>query len=100
MVSAARPGAYLVDFLPILKSVPEWFPGATFKRVAREGYELAQELQEKPFAWAKKQLEEGKAKPSFFLSLMEQKGLASDDPVEEMTMMKKACAVMYASMFL
>ncbi|GJE99707.1 cytochrome P450 [Phanerochaete sordida] len=30
------PGNYLVDSLPFLKYVPEWFPGANFKREARE----------------------------------------------------------------
>lgn len=97
MVSAARPGAYLVDFLSFLKYVPEWVPGADFKRVAREGWELAQELQEKPFAWAHKQLAEGKAERSFFTALIDAKGLATDDPVEEQKMIQKACAVMYAS---
>lgn len=99
MVSAARPGAYLVDVLPFLKYVPEWFPGANFKKVAREGWELAQDLQNKPFAWAQQQLDEGKARPSFFKTLMESKGLASDDPEEEMRIIKKASAVMYASMY-
>ncbi|KAK0469989.1 cytochrome P450 [Desarmillaria tabescens] len=97
MVSAARPGAYLVDFLPFLKYVPEWFPGTGFKRVAREGWELAQDLQDKPYAWAKKEFEEGRARPSFFTALMAAKGLSSDDTVEEANIIKKASAVMYAT---
>ncbi|KAJ7587011.1 cytochrome P450 [Mycena floridula] len=97
MVSAARPGAYLVDSLPFLKFVPEWFPGADFKRVAREGWELAQELQERPWAWAQERLAEGTAKPSFFTLLMESKGLVTDDPIEEQKLIQKACAVMYAT---
>ena len=28
------PGAFLVDIIPILKYVPEWFPGARFQRKA------------------------------------------------------------------
>ena len=28
------PGAFLVDFIPILKYVPEWFPGAKFQSKA------------------------------------------------------------------
>ena len=27
-------GTFLVDIIPILKYVPEWFPGATFQRKA------------------------------------------------------------------
>ncbi|SJK97106.1 uncharacterized protein ARMOST_00356 [Armillaria ostoyae] len=97
MVSAARPGAYLVDFIPFLKYIPEWFPGAHFQRVAREGRDLAEDLQNKPYAWARKQFDEGKAKPSFFRSIMEAKGLCSDDPVEEEQLIKKASALMYAT---
>lgn len=98
MVSAARPGAYLVDILPILKYVPEWMPGAGFRRVARKGYELAQELQEKPWAWAEQQLAEGTARPSFFTALIAAKGsFLPKDLAEEEIMMKKACAVMYAT---
>ncbi|KAF7366793.1 Cytochrome P450 [Mycena sanguinolenta] len=97
MVSAARPGAYLVDLLPILRYVPEWFPGASFQKVAREGRELSQELQTKPFAWALKQFDEGTALPSFFKDLMEHKKIASDDPEEAQHIIKCATAVMYAT---
>ncbi|KAK0193596.1 cytochrome P450 [Armillaria mellea] len=74
MVSAARPGAYLVDFLPFLKYVPEWFPGAGFKRVAREGWELAQDLQNKPYAWAKKEFEEGQSASELLHSINGREG--------------------------
>lgn len=33
---AGAPGAFLVDVLPWLKHVPEWLPGAGFKKFARE----------------------------------------------------------------
>lgn len=41
---AIVPGAFLVDTFPILKHVPEWFPGAgfkTFARVARDQLDLS-----------------------------------------------------------
>lgn len=97
MVSAARPGAYLVDLLPVLKYVPEWFPGASFQTVGRKGRELSEELQNKPFAWAMKQFDDGNALPSFFKDLMENKEVASDDPVEAQHIIQCATAVMYAS---
>ncbi|KAJ7764633.1 cytochrome P450 [Mycena maculata] len=97
MVSAARPGAYLVDLLPILKYIPEWFPGASFQKVARQGRELSQELQNKPFTWAVKQFNEGNALPSFFKDLMENKEVASDDPAEAEHIIQCATAVMYAT---
>lgn len=36
MAEAGNAGAYLVDSLPWLKHVPDWFPGAGFKKEAQE----------------------------------------------------------------
>ncbi|KXN83056.1 O-methylsterigmatocystin oxidoreductase [Leucoagaricus sp. SymC.cos] len=36
ITAAVVPGKYAVDALPILKYIPEWFPGAGFKKEARE----------------------------------------------------------------
>ena len=30
------PGLFAVDFLPILRHIPEWFPGGVFHKIARE----------------------------------------------------------------
>ncbi|EIM80470.1 cytochrome P450 [Stereum hirsutum FP-91666 SS1] len=97
MVSAARPGAYMVDVIPILRYVPEWFPGANFQRVARRGYELAQDLQQKPWVWGMNQYKKGVAKPSFFTSLMEPDGIAVQHSPEKMKVIQKDCAVLYAT---
>ncbi|KAJ7467799.1 cytochrome P450 [Mycena galericulata] len=59
------PGKYLVDSIPILKYVPEWFPGAGFKREVKVCRELCQALVEKPFAQAKRSIAAGIAVPSF-----------------------------------
>jgi hypothetical protein len=33
--AAGHPGAFLVDIFPIMKIIPEWFPGAGWKRKAK-----------------------------------------------------------------
>ncbi|KAG1874758.1 cytochrome P450 [Suillus subalutaceus] len=38
------PGAFMVNYLPFLAKVPEWLPGAGFKRLAREWHEIVQEM--------------------------------------------------------
>lgn len=53
---AAVPGTFLVDALPILKYVPEWFPGASFKRKAREWKKSTISMIETPFAAAKEKV--------------------------------------------
>ncbi|TFK18955.1 cytochrome P450 [Coprinopsis marcescibilis] len=51
---AAIPGSYLVDIFPWLKYVPEWFPGAGFKKEAREGKELGRRFADEPLEEALK----------------------------------------------
>ncbi|KAL0066309.1 hypothetical protein AAF712_006740 [Marasmius tenuissimus] len=41
---ALNPGTYMVDTLPILEHLPAWFPGAGFKRKAREWNRLYIEM--------------------------------------------------------
>jgi len=59
------PGKYWVEFMPFLRHVPDWFPGAGFKREAKKsGAELAQ-IELLPFNWAKKQIMSGDFVDSF-----------------------------------
>ncbi|KAF5390053.1 hypothetical protein D9757_003792 [Collybiopsis confluens] len=58
---AGTPGAFYVDQFPILKYVPEWFPGATFKRKAREWNLLRIEMTEGAYSVTKAQTALGTA---------------------------------------
>lgn len=46
---ASTPGKYLVDMIPWLKYIPDWFPGAKFKRDAKEWRKATEEFKEAPF---------------------------------------------------
>lgn len=46
---AVVPGAYLVDVLPFLRYMPEWVPGAGFKRDARIWKNMMQTYRDAPF---------------------------------------------------
>lgn len=52
MAAAVRPGAFLVETIPLLRHVPTWFPGAKFKRDAQMWTQWANEMLEVPFAAA------------------------------------------------
>ena len=52
----ATPGAFWVDFFPILKYVPSWFPGAGFQRKAARWREAVNTMAEKPFRHVQEQL--------------------------------------------
>ncbi|KAH9936926.1 cytochrome P450 [Amylocystis lapponica] len=51
---ATEPGRWLVDSFPSLKYVPDWFPGAGFKRWARNARKTTDELANAPYSFAKK----------------------------------------------
>jgi hypothetical protein len=47
-------GAFLVDIIPVLKYVPEWFPGAKFQKKAATMREHAARIRNVPFAATEK----------------------------------------------
>jgi hypothetical protein len=82
IVQAGNPGSYLVDILPacaphhsslpaffnllsLVKYVPEWMPGASFKRKARVWRSAAERVYTIPFDYVKQSMADGTAKPSF-----------------------------------
>jgi len=64
------PGAYLVDGFPFLKHIPEWFPGASFKRIAREVSDRSLQLERKLYRTAQDQLDHETATHSFVGDLL------------------------------
>jgi hypothetical protein len=44
--AASGPSSYLVNILPVLKYVPGWIPGVTFKKAAQEVREKTYRLME------------------------------------------------------
>ncbi|KAJ7731637.1 cytochrome P450, partial [Mycena metata] len=56
---------FLVDSFPVLKYLPDWFPGAGFKIQAKEWRELGRRAQEIPLAETKRQIASGSAPYSF-----------------------------------
>ncbi|KAF5329353.1 hypothetical protein D9619_008931 [Psilocybe cf. subviscida] len=65
IVPATRPGAFLVDMFPILRYVPEWFPGAGFQKKAREWRGLQEEMLNRPFNDMRVGLDGGTGKSCF-----------------------------------
>ena len=53
---AGKPGAFLVDSLPILKHVPEWMPGAGFQKKIKQWRSFAHAMFTMPFDAAKSKI--------------------------------------------
>ncbi|KAF8444947.1 cytochrome P450 [Boletus edulis BED1] len=67
----ATPGAFLVDFIPSLRYLPEWFPGASFLRNAKKYNQLLMDSILKPHQYVVDQMAAGTAIPSFSSTLLE-----------------------------
>ncbi|KAF8811261.1 cytochrome P450 [Phlegmacium glaucopus] len=96
MGKAASPGAFFVDFIPILYTswgfTSEWVPGASFQRKAREWRKAVMEMKDAPFATAVKNFKEGKAEPSFVANLLSE--LETKQTINDEVEIIKNCAGM------
>ncbi|KAF8592280.1 cytochrome P450 [Ramaria rubella] len=100
VAQATNPGSFLVDTLPILKHVPEWMPGAGFKKKARIWRKLVMAMPALPFMACKKALSEGAAIPSFTASLLDklfQRTDADYDAKEEEAIIRNTGATAYGA---
>ncbi|KIJ23526.1 hypothetical protein M422DRAFT_275879 [Sphaerobolus stellatus SS14] len=77
-------GSFMVDFIPLLKYIPTWFPGAEFQRKAKVWREAIKGVLVQPFEAGKKAIESGLARPSMASLLLhkldtKQKDLPGDE---------------------
>ncbi|KAG9317635.1 cytochrome P450 [Chiua virens] len=72
-------GAFLVDVIPALARVPEWFPGAGFKRQAKEWRATLDEMVNQPYQFVKDQMVAGVAPESFVSNLLEGRTLSAEE---------------------
>ncbi|KAJ6579947.1 cytochrome P450 [Mycena vulgaris] len=89
-------GRFFVDLIPALKYIPAWFPGAGFKRKAKEWRKLAQALNDVPFAEVKRQIAAGSAPHSFAAESLHILSDSADAYYEEDTI-KRTAASMYSA---
>ncbi|CCM02244.1 uncharacterized protein FIBRA_04325 [Fibroporia radiculosa] len=58
---ASVPGAFLVDFIPQLRYLPEWMPGTGFLKTAKEWRKIMTDASWTPYLWAKENVPKGAA---------------------------------------
>ncbi|KAF9562064.1 cytochrome P450 [Agrocybe pediades] len=96
LAAAGVPGSFLVDFVPALKYVPSWFPGASFKRKAAVWRRYNGEVAGIPFQYVEDKYEQGSAPPSVAASMigrLPNKGDPTRD--EERIVARNAAALAY-----
>ncbi|KAF9456423.1 cytochrome P450 [Collybia nuda] len=62
---AMAPGRWLVDYIPIIRFIPSWFPGAGWKKQGEEWRVRLDKLSGVPHAWVKQQMASGGYTESF-----------------------------------
>ncbi|KAF5365441.1 hypothetical protein D9758_010873 [Tetrapyrgos nigripes] len=62
--NAINSGSYLVDQLPVLKHIPDWVPGAGFKRQAKEWHKDCSAMATVPLKFVKEAMAKGEFIPS------------------------------------
>ncbi|KAJ3936904.1 MAG: cytochrome P450 [Lentinula lateritia] len=76
---ATSTGQFIVDCIPALRHVPDWVPGAGFKRKAKQWAATLIELVEQPHNFVKQQMLAGTASISFTSSMLESKQLTEEE---------------------
>ena len=81
----------LTSIPPVVQHLPEWFPGAGFKRYAKICRKLTRQLRDLPFDFVKKQMAEGIAPHSVVLEMIERN--------EEEVVIKSVAGTTYAGAY-
>ncbi|KAJ3559448.1 hypothetical protein NP233_g11260 [Leucocoprinus birnbaumii] len=89
LFEASIPGKNLVDFVPLMKYIPSWVPGAGWKRQTEYCRDLLVKVKNDPYEQVKKELSEGKPVPSICMQFIEALPKAgTPERVEEETLAK------------
>jgi len=78
------PGAFPVDFFPILKSLPEWLPGMGFMETARRWFKDTIAMVEVPYKYTKDQMAKGNAPPSFVSTALEDEEHMTQEEIRDL----------------
>ena len=84
--SALLPLSRVVDIMPAVKLIPEWFPGGGFTKRAREWNKQARATAEIPYQFTREQMGNGSCESTYVSKLVQEcAGGISDDPDPKLT---------------
>ncbi|KAI4248938.1 MAG: hypothetical protein LQ352_005803 [Teloschistes flavicans] len=66
------PLSWAIDAIPALKYLPDWFPGTSYRKTAREWKATNEAAAELPYAFVKRQMELNAHRPSYVSDLLQQ----------------------------
>ncbi|ETW81852.1 cytochrome P450 monooxygenase 12 [Heterobasidion irregulare TC 32-1] len=89
-------GTYLVDYIPLLRYVPAWMPGAGFQKQAREWRKNSLAMINKPYEMVKQKMASGTAVPCFTTLELEEWNRTGQDAEHEI-LIKQVAAISYGA---
>ncbi|KAI0371752.1 cytochrome P450 [Pilatotrama ljubarskyi] len=95
IAATTNAGSYLVDVIPILKYVPEWFPGAGFQKQAKFWHNAVDKLMNDPYEVCEKRLAAGELGDCAAKSMMESFGKHAKDPEYTANVIKATLGSLY-----
>ncbi|KAF8905477.1 cytochrome P450 [Gymnopilus junonius] len=98
LLELVHAGTYLVEFLPILKYIPSWFPGAGFKVKAEALAIGARNLRDLPFEFLKRAIAKGDAERSYSYDNLEKLKTNGTLTAEEEEVIKNCSGMAYIGM--
>ncbi|RAL00798.1 cytochrome P450 [Aspergillus ibericus CBS 121593] len=91
---AMLPATWAVDFFPILRYVPAWFPGAGFKKIAQSYRKKVAAFSDIPYGFVQQQMRDGSFLPSFLSNLLQDE--APEPGSEQENTVKWSAGSLYA----
>ncbi|KIJ25480.1 hypothetical protein M422DRAFT_38684 [Sphaerobolus stellatus SS14] len=88
---------FLVNVFPFMKYIPEWMPGAGFRRLAAAARRATQELLDAPFEATKKEIAAGSTTQSFVRNALTETMDDSDANAQLLEDIKHVAGSMYAA---
>ncbi|CAE6455107.1 unnamed protein product [Rhizoctonia solani] len=92
---AAMISNYYVNVIPWLQHVPEWFPGAEWKRKVNVWRRQTEDMLNTPFEWTRNQMATGNAPPSMLTTLLAK--CTGDETAEEIDSIRWATGTLFAA---
>ncbi|CAE6358443.1 unnamed protein product [Rhizoctonia solani] len=97
VVEAGMQTNFLVNVFPVMSLIPDWLPGTSWKRTAREWGAQQDKAKSGPYEWMKAQIASGSQQVSLLSSLLQDHELLSGlSPVEREERLKEIGIIMFA----
>ncbi|EJC99663.1 CyP450 monooxygenase [Fomitiporia mediterranea MF3/22] len=93
---AEAEGLFLVNAFPWLRYLPDWFPGAQFKKIAKEGLKNSLDMYYDQYKLAKQKYAEGSVIPSMSSKLIEA-SMAHDAVLNDEMLIAKVTSTAYGA---